>query len=86
MPALPKREYCYLSDASVLSLPSLIGDEFLKFDKEQEHGKSFSFVLRGLEGRRGSKELESYVQRVVCVLLLDPAEADVAWEERTWQR
>jgi hypothetical protein len=70
----------------VLLLPSLIGDELLKFDKEQEGEKRFSFVLRGLERRRGSKKLESYVQRVVCVLLLDPAEADVAWEERTWRQ
>jgi hypothetical protein len=30
----PPSEYCYLSDANVLSLPSLIGDDFLKFDKE----------------------------------------------------
>jgi hypothetical protein len=26
-------EYCYLSDADAPSLPSLFGDDFLKFDK-----------------------------------------------------
>jgi hypothetical protein len=58
-------EYCYLSDANVPSLPSLIGDEFLKFDKRQGCGKIFSFVLKQLEGRRGSKGLESHVLKVV---------------------
>jgi hypothetical protein len=61
----PRSEYCYLSDASVPSLPSLIGDEFLKFANKQGSGNIFSFVLKRLEGRRGSKGLESHVLKVV---------------------
>ena len=49
--------HSYLSDAIVAEVLSLIGDEFLNFDVARGDGNYFSFVLRGLWGRTGSKEL-----------------------------
>jgi hypothetical protein len=74
--------HSHFSDATGAELLSLIGDEFLEFEVALGDGKYFSFILRGLEGRRGGKGLVPRVQRVsLACCSSTPPRAAVAWEE-----